>query len=268
MSSFRIALANLRFPSSPEESVALAEQAIAQAAGEGARIVCFPECYVPGYRGLGRTVAPPDAAFLERAWASVSAAAAHAKIAVILGTERVVDAAPRPGLVIRALVVNPDGTLAGFQDKVQIDPSEESTYTAGTGRRIFRTGELTFGIAICHEGWRYPETVRWAARRGAQVVFHPHFHAAEPGSYRPKTFADPANTFHEKAALCRAAENTCYFAMVNCASEGSGTTSAVVRPDGTLQCYQPYGKEGLLVADVDLEQATGLLASRCKEYSG
>ena len=26
----------------------------------------------------------------------------------------------------------------------------------------------------------------------------------EPGSYRPTTFADPANSFHEKAALCRA----------------------------------------------------------------
>ena len=78
------------------------------------------------------------------------------------------------------------------------------------------------------------------------------------------TFADPANTFHEKAMLCRAAENTCYFASVNCASEGSSTTSAVVRPDGTLQCYQPYGQEGLLVADLDLSTAAGLLASRCR----
>ena len=54
-----------------------------------------------------------------------------------------------------------------------------------------RPGPLTFGVAICHEGWRYPETVRWAARRGAHVVFHPHFHQAEPGGYRPTTFADP-----------------------------------------------------------------------------
>jgi len=267
MSTFRIALANLRFPASPEESVTLAQMAIAQASRERAGVVCFPECYVPGYRGLGMRVAPPDAAFLDRAWTAIGEEAAKGKIAVILGTERVQDAAPRPRLVISALVVNPDGTIAGFQDKVQIDPSEEGTYTAGTGRRIFKTGELTFGIAICHEGWRYPETVRWAARRGAQVVFHPHLHVAEPSSYRPKTFAEPANTFHEKAALCRAAENTCYFAMVNCASEGSGTTSAVVRPDGTLQCYQPYGKEGLLVTDVDLAQATGLLAGRLKEES-
>ena len=117
---------------------------------------------------------------------------------------------------------------------------------------------------ICHEGWRYPETVRWAARRGAQVVFHPHFHEAEPGSYRPSTFGDPANTFHEKAVLCRAAENTCFFATVNYAGDGSPTTSAVARPDGTLLSYQPYGECGLLIADIDLSEATGLLAARHK----
>jgi predicted amidohydrolase len=258
MSTFRIALANIRFPATPEESVTLAERAIAQASLEGAGIVCFPECFVPGYR-VGKAVPPPNPQFLERAWSDVAAAAAKADVAVILGTERVVDNA----LFATALVINRDGTVAGFQDKVQLDPSEEGTFSFGSGRRVFKTGPLTFGIAICHEGWRYPETVRWPARQGAHIVFHPHFHEAEPGGYVPSTFADPRNSFHEKAVLCRAAENTCYVATVNVASAGSPTTSAVVRPDGTLLCYQPYGKEGLLIADIDLAAATGLLAARC-----
>lgn len=257
---FRIALANIRFPANPEESVTLAAEAVAQASVERAGIVCFPECFIPGYRGMGRSVPPANPAFLERAWSAVALAAAKTGVGVILGTERVAGDA----LLISAVVINPDGTIAGFQDKVQIDPSEEKIYAPGSGRRVFQIGPLTFGIAICHEGWRYPETVRWAVRRGAQIVFHPHFHEAEPGSYVPSSFADPANSFHEKAALCRAAENTCYFATVNCASTGSPTTSAVVRPDGTLLSYQPYGKEGLLIADIDLSEATGILAARCK----
>jgi len=260
MNLFRIALANIRFPATPAESVMLAEQAIAQAANERAGIVCFPECFVPGYRGPGKPVPPPNSAFLEKAWSAIASAAAKANVAVILGTERIVDGA----LLATALVINRDGTIAGFQDKVQIDPSEEGIYTPGSGRRVFQTGPLIFGIAICHEGWRYPETVRWAARHGAHVVFHPHFHEAEPGSYQPVSFADPANSFHEKALLCRAAENTCYVASVNCASAGSPTTSAVVRPDGALLSYQPYGKEGLLIAEIDITAATGLLAARCK----
>ena len=257
---FRIALANVRFPSTPEESVMLAEQAIAQASIERAGVICFPECFVPGYRGMGKLVPAPDPEFIERAWSALAAAAAKAGLAVVLGTERVVDDA----LLATALVIHRDGTMAGFQDKVQLDPSEEGTYSPGSGRRVFQTGPLTFGIAICHEGWRYPETVRWAVRRGAHIVFHPQFHEAEPGSYAPTSFADPANSFHEKAVLCRAAENTCYFATVNFASAGSPTTSAVVRPDGTLLSYQPYGKEGLLIADIDIAAATGLLAARCK----
>jgi predicted amidohydrolase len=260
MNPFRIALANLPHPSSPADSVVRAEEAIAQAAVERAGLVCFPECFIPGYRWPGKTVPPHDPAFLERAWAAVSAAARRARVGVILGTERRVG----DELRITTMVVDPAGAVVGWQDKVQLDPSEEGMFSPGTERRVFQVGPLTFGVAICHEGWRYPETVRWAARRGAQVVFHPHFGEAEPGSYRPTTFADPANTFHEKAIACRAAENTCFVASVNCASEGSPTTSAVARPDGTVLAWQPYGKAGLLVVDLDLDEATGFLARRCR----
>jgi predicted amidohydrolase len=260
MNAFRIALANIRFPATPEESVILAQQAIEEASVERAGLICFPECFVPGYRAKGKPVPPPDPVFLERAWSSVATAAAKASLAVVLGTERIVSGA----LLATALVIHPDGTIAGFQDKVQLDVSEEGTYSHGSGRRVFQTGPLIFGIVICHEGWRYPETVRWAVRQGAHIVFHPHFHEAEPGGYKASKFADPANSFHEKAILCRAAENTCYFASVNCASAGSPTTSAVVRPDGTLLAYQPYGREGLLIVDLDISTATGFLAARWK----
>jgi predicted amidohydrolase len=260
MPDFRIALANIRFPSSPAESVSLAEEAVAQASAARAGLICFPECFVPGYRDAAKSIPPPDPAFLDRAWSAIAAAAARAGITVVLGTERIVDR----GLRVTALVIERDGTIAGFQDKVQMAPSEEAIYSPGSGRRLFKAGPLTFGISICHEGWRYPETVRWSAQRGAQVVFHPHFHEAEPGGYVPSAFADPANSFFEKAMLCRAAENACFFATVNYASAGSPTTSAVIRPDGTLLAHQPYGREGLLIADLDLSEATGLYASRCK----
>jgi predicted amidohydrolase len=261
VSTVRIALANLRIPSTPDESDDLACQAIADAAARGAAIVCFPECYVPGYRSTGKEMPPPDMAFLARAWASVADAARAAEIAVVLGTERIVDGQLR----ITALVIDRDGSRLGFQDKVQVAPEEESTYPgAGEERRLFAVGDLVFGVAICHEGWRYPETFRWAARRGAHVIFHPHFHEAEPGAFQPTTFGDPANTVHENAIRCRAAENECFVASVNMASEGSPTTSAIARPDGSILCHQPYGEEGVLIADIDLAEATGRLATRLK----
>jgi predicted amidohydrolase len=220
MTGIRIALANLRYPPTPRESVRLA-------------------------------------------WCEVADAARRTNIAVLLGTERLIAGA----LTATALVINADGSRAGFQDKVQIDPTEEGTYSPGAGRQVFRAGSLIFGIVICHEGWRYPETVRWAVRRGAQVVFHPHFHEAEASTHRPEAYGEPANSFHEHAVRCRAAENTCYFASVNYACSGSPTSTALAGPDGELLRYMPYGEEGLLVAEVDLAAATGLLAARLKPIS-
>jgi len=259
----RIALANLRFPSSPDDSITQAVSAIAAASTAHADILCFPECFVPGYRDRIHPVPPPDAAFLTRAHQTLAAAAGRANLAVILGTERLIN----NQLLAAALVIDRDGSILGFQDKVQLAPQEESTYTAGQTRQIFRSGNLIFGISICHEGWRYPETVRWPVRNGAQVVFHPHFHGAEPDAYIPTAFADPANSIFEKTMLCRAAENTCYFASVNFAIPGSDTTSAVINPDGTVLTWQPYGVEGILLADLDLSTATGLYAHRYKPLS-
>lgn len=258
MTQLRIALANLKFPATPEESVRVAVAAIAEAGAAAADVICFPECFVPGYRAPEKQVAPPDAAFLAAAWQEVAAAADRARVAVILGTERL----EGDSLFVTALVIDRDGRQLGFQDKVQLDPSEEGIYAHGSARRVFEAAGVRFGIAICHEGWRYPETVRWAARQGAKIVFHPQFHEAGPEGYVATTFAEQGNTFHEKAILCRAAENTCFVATVNCASAGSATTSAVVRPDGTVLCYQPYGQEGLLLAEIDIQEATGLLAQR------
>ena len=101
MTTSRIALANIRYPATPEESVALSEQAIGRAGAAHADLLCFPECFVPGYRAPGKQVPPPDAAFLERAWATIAAAAARANVAVILGTERFAEQAEWSGLAER-----------------------------------------------------------------------------------------------------------------------------------------------------------------------
>jgi predicted amidohydrolase len=260
MSVLRVALGNVRFPTSRDESIQIVQEAMVEAARGGASIICFPECVVPGYR-IGNEAEAPHQMWLQNAWAAIDALAAELNIWVILGTERIAE----NGLRITARVTNSNGIPEGFQDKVQLDPSEETTYVPGETRRLFQIGDIKFGIVICHEGWRYPETVRWAAMNGAHIVFHPHVEIIGETQTLPLKFADPENSFHEKAALCRAAENTCYFATVNCAlKSGTSTTSALIDPEGNLLVHHTYGKEGVLIGDIDSEKATGLLAERFK----
>jgi len=67
---------------------------------------------------------------------------------------------------------------------------------------------------------------------------------------------------HQIAVRSCAAENTVCVASVNGASEGLPITSAIAGPDGPLVLAALWGV-GLLVADLDLNAATGLLAQRC-----
>src|ERR1700759_2819632 len=95
MTKIRIALANIEIPASPEDSVARVLRALPEAASAGARVLCFPEAYVPGYRWEGRARPLVRAKFLDEAHAKTATAAAHGRVALLLCTERWVKDKPR-----------------------------------------------------------------------------------------------------------------------------------------------------------------------------
>jgi predicted amidohydrolase len=166
------------------------------------------------------------------------------------------------GRQIAAVVFDARGRLQGCQTKNQLDPSEDRFYVPGTGRQLFDVEGVKFGVAICHEGWRYPETVRWAAVRGARIVFHPQHTGTELDGVRLAEWGSPAAPYYEKAMVLRALENTIHFASVNYALRYQESATAIIGPSGRCEAYLPYGQEGVLVHDVDLAEATGLLAAR------
>lgn len=254
----KIALASPRVATSLDDGLAKVRRLSADASTQGARIVCFPEAYLPGLRGLDFDVFPFDQADHDRMTAAVAGIAKEFRIAVILGTERLTPA----GRQIAAYVFDANGELLGCQTKNQIDPSEDANYIPGDTRRVFTVDGLTFGIAICHEGWRYPETVRWAAVRGAQVVFHPQHTGYEKSGPTLTTWGAADSPYYEKAMMMRSRENTIYFASVNYALRHPESATSLIAPSGECQAYLPYGTEGVLVQELDLAAATGLLAKR------
>jgi len=60
----------------------------------------------------------------------------------------------------------------------------------------------------------------------------------------------------------RSIENTVYFASVNYALRFQESATSLIAPSGECQAYLPYGLEGVLVQDINIEDATGLLATR------
>jgi len=253
-----IALASPAPASTLEDGLERIDRLLGEAAARGAEIACFPEAYLPGLRGQDFEVFPFHEEEQDRALEAVSALARVHGVATIMGMERLT----RAGRQIVAAVFDARGELLGYQTKNQLDPSEDRHYVPGSTRRLFEVGGVKFGVSICHEGWRYPETVRWAAVRGASIVFHPqHTGNNREGVRLTRWGADDA-PYYEKAMMMRSRENTIYFASVNYALRFPESATSLIAPSGECQAYLPYGKEGVLVQEIDLGEATGLLAGR------
>jgi predicted amidohydrolase len=175
----KIAIASPEYPSSLQDGLRWVKKLSKEAAEAGAAIVCFPESYLPGYPLEGFRPQPCTREQLQDALKEVCRIAAENTIAVIIP----MDWYEGDAFLNVAHVVSAEGAHLGYQAKNQLDPSEDAVWQPGRGRRLFELNGLRFGIVICHEGFRYPETVRWAARQGAHIVFHPNLSGAISGSY-------------------------------------------------------------------------------------
>lgn len=253
-----IALASPSPALSYEDGFKKIEHSLQAAALNHAKIVCFPEAYIPGLRGVGIDVLPFGFEDQSMVIHRVSELARRHEIAVIMGSERL----HAKGRLIASYVFDASGQLLGCQPKTQIDPSEDANYIPGDYRQLFTIDGLRFGISICHEGWRYPETVRWAASRGAQIVFHPQHTGSDTEGDLITTWGAADSPYYEKAMMMRSIENTIYFASVNYALKFQESATSVISPEGRCVAYLPYGQEGILTYKLDLETATGNLARR------
>jgi len=256
----KVALASPPFPKSINDGLYWLEKLVKNAASRKAEIICFPESFIPGYPGMGYAIEERSSAKLQLALEKVRRVAAENAITII---------APMDWYIANqvfnvAYVISNTGEVSGYQTKNQLDPSEDNYWTAGTERSIFEVNGIKFGITICHEGFRYPESVRWAAQQGAQIVFHPHFTGSNTEGVQLTEWGNKDNPYYEKAMMMRALENTIYFASVNYASSYPDSASAIIDPNGTCMVHEKYGNIGVIVADIESAQATRLLAKRFK----
>lgn len=256
--TWRIGLASPRVAPTRAEGVAAIGQARAEAAAQGVALVCFPETFLPGYRRSDFPTPPPDQDAQERALQAVCDLARRHQVAAIVPMEW----ASPAGLLNLAFVVNADGTVQGSQTKNQLAPEEESQYAPGDRRRLFVVDDVPFGVVICHEGWRYPETVRWAARHGARVVFHPHLSGSDRTEATPRRSVEPTAPYFEQTMIVRAVENAVSFASVHFALRYPETATSLIAPDGRCVARLAYGASRLLVGELELAAATGSYAQR------
>ncbi|MDB5155764.1 MAG: ramA 1 [Mucilaginibacter sp.] len=256
----KIAIASPPFPASINDGLIWLEKLVKDATTQQAEIICFPESYIPGYPLEELTIEETSPEKLIAALEKACAIAAENNIAIILP----MDWYGPSGKLNIVQVIDKTGKVLGYQTKNQLDPTEDTIWIPGTERSVFEVNGLKFGITICHEGFRYPESVRWAARNDAKIVFHPHCNGSNIDGAMLIGYRHKDNPYYEQATMMRALENTIYFASSNYASQYPESASSIMAPDGACLVHANYGQVGVIVYDIDLELATGLLAKRFK----
>lgn len=256
----KVAVASPPYPASLNEALQHVERMIKNAAQQKAELICFPESYLPGYPGEEFSPEKCTDEQLKEALDKVCDFARENSVAVIMP----MDWYENGSLLNVAQVISKSGQVLGYQTKNQLDPSEDAIWQPGTNRHIFEVEGLKFGVVICHEGFRYPESVRWAATRGAKIVFHPNLTGSNQSGPDPKVWGEKESPYYEKGQMMRALENTIYFAPSNYAFRYPESASAIIAPDGSCVAYQNYKEPGIAVAEIDPDKATGLLAKRFK----
>jgi N-carbamoylputrescine amidase len=176
-----------------EATVSATEQAVRQAAGRGAQIICLQELFDAPYFckvtdaerfNLAEPIPGPT---VER----MRSLAAELELVIVVPIfER-----RGPGVYHNsAAVIDADGKLLGVYRKMHIpdDPLYHEKYYFAPGEaaapsdiyhhgakagqpagfRVFQTRYATIGVLICWDQW-YPEAARITALMGAQVIFYP-----------------------------------------------------------------------------------------------
>lgn len=258
---------------SADGTVAKVCQAIADAAGQGAELVVFPETFVPYYPYFS-FIRPPFASgpehllLYERAvvvpgpvTAAVAAAARSYGVVVVLG----VNERDHGTLYNTQLVFDADGELVLKRRKITPTYHERMIWGQGdgSGLKVVDTRVGRIGALACWE--HYNPLARYAL-----MAQHEEIHCAQfPGSMVGQIFADQMEVTIRHHAL----ESGCFVVnatgwltneqitaitpdeKIQKALRG-GCCTTIVSPEGVLLAEPLRSGEGIVIADLDMALIT------------
>jgi N-carbamoylputrescine amidase len=259
----RIGAVQMRWDPDPERHEGTLADAIAQAAGEGATLVCLPELTLSRYFAVSPDgpetsgVAPeplpggPTHRFVAAA-ARANRVHVHASLYEAPGAE------DGPGLGFNtAICVAPDGSLVARTRKMHLPITagyhEDRWFRPGdTGFPVVDVAGLRTGFPTCWDQW-FPEVARAYSLGGADLLVYPTAIGSEPD--HPEFDTQP---LWEAVIRGHAIANGTFMVAVNRTGTEDGLdfygSSFVADPYGRVLVRAPRDEPAVLVADLDVDQ--------------
>ena len=183
MRNVTVAAVQMKCSKSVEKNIAHAEELVRQAAAKGAEIVLLPELFERPYFCQERRYEYYEYAQT----AEENPAVRHfSRVAAELGIVIPVSFYEKEvnNTYNSVAVLDADGKNLGVYRKTHIPDDhyyqEKFYFTPGdTGFKAFKTRYGTIGVGICWDQW-FPETARFMAVKGAELLFYPTAIGSEP----------------------------------------------------------------------------------------
>ena len=267
---FSVALVQMSCGPEPADNLAKALDRMAQAAKDGAQVVCLPELFQTQYFCQREDAALFDLAEPIPGPTSEKLGEAARRNKVVLVASLFEKRAP--GLYHNtAAIFDSDGTLRGIYRKMHIpdDPLyyEKYYFTPGDlGYKALDTKAGKIGTLVCWDQW-YPEGARLTALQGASILFYPTAIGWHPGE--KVEFGAAQHDAWRTIQRAHAIANGVYVGVVNRvgfengdirgnAARGEGLEfwggSFLADPFGRILAEASHDQEEILHGEVDLRQ--------------
>jgi len=240
--SLKVAAVQMRSSRDLAENVIRITNSIHECATQGARVVAFPECALTSY--VTEAITNLSAAQIAQAEGQVAEACRKAGVYAVVGSawregERLFDS---------ALIIAPTGQVIERYHKIQL---AERWPQPGDHLCVFKLEGVPCSVIICHDE-RYPELVRLPVLAGAKVVFY----ISHESGLREEHKINP----YRAQIQARAVENTVFVVHANAPANpdasGSHGQSRIIAPDGNILHEAAIFGEEVVMATLNLKQAT------------
>ncbi len=147
-----------------------------------------------------------------------------------------------------SVIVGPEGFIGRYR-KIHLFDSEKTCFQTGTeAPPVFDLNEAKVGVMICFD-WRFPETARSLALKGAEIIAHP---------------SNLVLPHCPQAMITRCLENRVYAITADRVGDERRVPgeplhfigqSQVVDPDGNILVRASETEEEVHIVEIDLEKA-------------
>ncbi len=262
-----------------EATVSKARGLIAEAGRSGARLVVFPEAFIPTYPdwvwrippGQHRMLADIYAELLEQSveipgpvTEELCEAARQARIYVVMGLNERNANASNASLYNTLLYIDPEGNLLGKHQKLVPTAPERMVWAQGNGStlEVYDTSLGKLSGLICWEN--YMPLARYSLYAwGVQIYFAPTWDNGEPWLSTLRHIAKEGRVYVVGCSITMRKEDipdrfefkAKYYSEVG--EWINKRDSAIVSPDSKFVAGPLNAKEGILYAELDSRQMNG-----------